>query len=354
MPDPVTTQTAPQTSAVIPTPISPTGTPPAAAPPTTTKPAEPRPAAATPAPVVPDLDPQTRMEIPKKDGTGYEEGTLQEMADALLEKRAEILDPDKTKKFEAFQKAVAENDPKAAHDLLDLYMPPADTKPKPVAADERMATVEKELQDIKQLLGRQTPIVRQIEDARIQGGVKNLITQHATNLPHLAKEINDGARRVTAKITEYRDAAKAHLGLSDEQFNNHPRRQQILARAMLDCEHDLKTLADRFRGFDPAATTGADGKAKPGTVAVEDQAATPVDRIPARFQVDGGRLVDTVGQVVTQARHGEMQTVPTEPLAGEPSGTAVGVAPVQQPSGPYDVDQLKANMRKRQQEISTE
>ncbi len=356
MPDPPIT---PPVTPPAPTPAAP---PPVAAPatPVPAKPAEPKLAPAqSPAAGVPDLDPQTQMEIPKKDGTGYEVGTLQDMADALLEKRAGAIVGDDAKKIEALNKAVTGGDASAAHELLDLYIPKAAAADKPVADAERISVLESQLTEVKQLLGNQSPIVQQIEDARIHNGVKGLIGQHAANLPYLAKESDDGARRVTAKISVYREAAKASMGLTDEQFNNHPRRQQILARAMLDCEQELKTLAVRFTGFDPGATAAATANGKPagGTVAVDDQAAgaaaTP-GRIPARFQVDGGRLVDTAGQGVVQARHGVMETVPAAPLAGEPSGTAVGATPVQQLQGSFSMDQMKANMRKRQQEISTE
>lgn len=346
----------PTTPAAEPAPVTPATQTPVVAKPADTKLQTPAAKPPTPqAPAVPDLDPQTQMEIPKKDGTGFEVGSLQEMADALLEKRAGKPDPGQAKKFELFEKAVTENDTTAAHDLLNEYMPAAETKP---AADgERIVALETELQELRKLVGDQSPVIQQIEDARIHGGVKNLIGQHAASLPYLAKDSEDGARRVTAQIAEYRDAAKRHLGLTDEQFNNHPRRQQILAQSMLDVERQLKALADRFRGFEPAAAVDANGKPKVGTVAVDDQTggvAAAVDRIPARFKVDGGRLVDTSGQVVAQARHGEMLAVPAEPLAQEPSGTAVGAVPVEQVSGPFTLDQLKANMRRRQQEIVTE
>jgi hypothetical protein len=294
------------------------------------------------------------MEIPKKDGTGYEGATLQEMADALLEKREGTLDPKQAEKIAALDKDVRDSDPKAAHELLDLYMPkPAAPAAEPATETDRIAVLEKQLDEVKTLLGSQSPIVQQIEDARIHGGVKNLIAQHAASLPYLAKESDDGARRVTTQIAKYRDAAKANMGLTDEQFNNHPRRQQILARAMLDCEQELKALAVRFQGFDPAKVPD---KAPAGTVAVDDQtagAATP-NRIPARFQVKDGVLVDTANRPVVQTPHGQMETVPAEPLAGEPSGTAVGATPVQELDGAYTMGQLKANMRRRQQEIVAE
>lgn len=345
---------------------SPTSVPPAAAPVVPTAKVEPqsgvpgapaKPVTETPpkTPAVPDLDPSTRIEIPKKDGSGFQVATLQELADSYLEPKGES-DPDQAAKFKAFEEAVTKNDPTAAHALLDLYMPrAAETVDKGAAGTDadRVAILEQQLAEIKTSLDSQRPVVREIEEARIHSGVKSLIEQQKDKLPYLAKDAGISARMVTAKLAEYRQAATSQLGITEEQFNTHPRRQAILAAAFLDCERQLKGVADRFKGFDPAATV----KPPAGTVAatvVDDQASPGAGHVPARYRMVNGQLVDTLGQNMQQAGHGPMEAIPSTPLASEPSGSAVGAETGAPVPGAHTPDQLRANMRKRMQEITTE
>lgn len=300
------------------------------------------------------IDPQTRFEIPKKDGT-VTEASLQDMADAYMG-TLDPGDPEATKRFDAFEKAVKTNDRQAMHDLLDLYVPAAGAAKPASSVEDRLAALEQENKALKTALGTQQPIVEQIEDARIHGGVKKLIEQQAEHLPYLAHAVADGARMVTARIAEYREAAKVQMGLSDQQFNDHPRRQQILAAAMLDCERQVKAQVERYQNF-KLQEVKPDGKKPEGTVTVDDQrsgpSATP-DHVPARYQVINGQLVDRTGHPTTQMRHGEIVTVPTEPLVGEPAGNAVGPVPVEQGGQPFTMDQLRARMRRQSQETVTE
>lgn len=354
MPDPApTTEATPapanpaQPATAAPAPASAPASAPAA-------PAESKPKApAAPSTSAPEIDPQTSFELPKKDGSGFEVATLQEMSDAFLE-RGGPSDPEQVKKFSAFEKAVSSNDRGAMHELLDLYVPePAKPAPAEGSGDARLAALEREQVELRQQIAGQQPIVQQIEDARIINGVTKLIETHAASIPYLAKAAGENARRVTAKIAEYRDAAKANLGLTDEQFNNHPRRQQILAAAMMDCEREIKSLAERYRDFNPpAATTATDRKPAEAGV-VDDQAAAAEGHIPARYQMQDGRLVDTTGRPVAQGAHGGMATIPAQPLASEPGGAATEPQPATQPTGPYNVEQMKAAMRKRAQETSS-
>lgn len=352
MPDPVPDPVAAPATQTVTDPPTPATAVPAVSPPE--KPTSPASETATP-----DIDPSMRFEIPKKDGSGVEVATLQDMADAFLAgKDGPSVPDDQAKRFEAFNKAIGSNDRQAMHDLLDLYVSPedkVDDAPKS-PQEQRVAALETELAQVKALVTDQSPIVQQIEDARIQTGVKSLIQQHATNLPYLAHDSSTGARMVTNKLAEYRQAAKDSMGLTDEQFNKHPRKQQILAAAMMDCERQIKADVDRYRGFDPKAAAPSPQPGTPGVTVVDDQAnGNPLDRIPARFKVGpDGRLIGGGGQTVGQTAHGTVQTVPGVPLASDPSGTAVGPEAPPPLTGSYTPDALRDRMKVRMQEIATQ
>ena len=350
VPDPVVAPATPKTETTTPQPAASSPEPIADSPP---------PGTGSPKSDTPDIDPSMRFELPKKDGSGVEVATLQEMADAFLsDKGGSPASDDQTKRFEAFEKAIGQNDRQAMHDLLDLYVPSeekADDTPKN-PQEQRVAALETELAKVKALVTDQSPIVQQIEDARIQTGVKSLIQQHATNLPYLAHESSTGARMVTNKLAEYRQAAKDSMGLTDEQFNNHPRKQQILAAAMMDCERQIKANVDRYRGFEPKAAAPSPQPGTPGVTVVDDQnKSNSLDRIPARFKVGpDGRLIGGGGQPAGQTTHGTVQTVPGVPLTSEPSGTAVGPETAPPLTGSYTPDELRDRMKVRVQEISTQ
>lgn len=349
MPDPVPDPVAAPATETAPTPPVTAPTTPAAPPPT--KPD------ATAGSSAADIDPSMRFEIPKKDGSGVEVATLQEMADALLAgKDAPPVSAEQAKRFETFEKAVGANDRQAMHELLDQYVPDgakADDTPKS-PQDQRVAALEAQLTELRGMVDNQSPIVQQIEDARIQTGVKSLIGQHAENLPYLAHDAATGARMVTDKLSEYRQAAKDSMGLTDEQFNSHPRKQQILAAAMMDCERSIKANIERYNGFTPGAPKPA--ARTPGVAVVDDQnVANLADRIPARFKVGpDGRLMNGSGQTAGQTAYGQVQTVPAAPLATEPSGTAVGPEAAPPLTGSYTPDALRDRMKARMQEMSTQ
>ena len=333
---PVTSDAPVAPEAAKPASASPPVTPPAPAPaPTTT------PAADTP------LDPQTPIEFPQEDGS-LGVATLQDMLDAY-KGRGEQPDAEMRKKIELFDKAVASNDRDAAHALMDLYMPEA-AKPE-ATADDRLAALQTEVQELRKAVDSNSPVVAQIEEARVHSGVTALIKQQEKQLPYLAQDAVDGAKRVTAKLMEYRQAAKAQYGMTSEQFDKHPRRQQILAAALMDCERSLKGIAERFKGFVPTETPVEPAK----TGGVVDDQVKSVNHIPARFHAAGSVLTDASGQAVTQMRHGAMETVPAAPLGSEPSGSAVGPVPAEAlKGGPVTPEQLKANMRLRMQEMTSE
>ncbi len=347
MPDPAPAANDAAPAAVNPAPPpANTGPSPPAAPPT--PPAQPAPATATAS----NLDPNTQMEIPKADGSGYEVASLQEMADALMSQRAgPAIDSNDVEKFNAFKDAVSGNgDPEAAHKLVDMYSAP---KAAPVPdTNEQIAALQAELQATRSMVDSHAPLMRQIEDVKVQGATKGIIEQYAAQLPYLARDSAAGAQVVVARVAEYRAAAESQFNMTPEQFATHPRRQEVLLAAFKDSENRLRAVAERFKGFDPQAAAPAPTPANPGVV--DDQAATTntPGRIQAPYRAEGGLLVPTNGQPAAPIPQGPPSSVPSTPLSSEPSGTAVGPE-VSQPQGPpRTMKDIEAQMRTRLQEMN--
>lgn len=341
MPDEATT-----VPATTPTPApaaSPTAAqpPPAAPAPTVSPPTPPvTPAPATPA--QPDLT--TDQRIIMTDGSGKDiEVTLGDMQASYIEKIS--ADPKKQAAFDTYEKAVA-GDAEAQRKLFEEAMP---AKPDAaLTADQRVAALQDQMQKLQQQLSATTPTVENVKRAQEINALQSVITQHATDVPYLAKHPN-GAQRVHAKIRDIAEAAAA-MG---QDLANHPRNREIIAGAFKMVNQELQADATVFQGFTP----GAAPPATPQPTLVNDQGTREktADHIPARIQfTDQGTIAVPQQEQVTANAALTSPTIPSVPQAVPTGGMPGETAGIPVQTGPYGPDQMQQRMAARLTEIATQ
>ena len=302
-----------------------------------------------PATPTPDVGAQ-RFEWTGKDGTS-QSMTLQEMADRAEAGTAPAMDADARARFDTFEAAVKGGDPAASHKLLDLYATPqADPKAATVPQTEveqlrdTVAQLQKTVQE-----GHQ-PVMDSIRAAQENRVVSGCIEQTKEQVPYLA-HAQEGSKLVLAELNAMQEIAMRTHGWTAEQFRNHPESGKILSAAMVQVNGRLKNFAERFSTFTPAVASAA--PAAPGTEVVNDQASKPGHSQPGIMVSPTGEVTDNRGNAVIQNAYGGMDVVPSVPLVSEPSGSAVAPTVAPTPSGPYSLDQMKANVRNRATEVAS-
>ncbi len=345
--DPAPVTTAP----AAPAPSAPANTASGAAPPAA--PAAPTaPAPAAPAP--PTIDPTQMVDIPMPDGTVLTK-SIQEMADASVAAHSSFsATPDEAARAKLYERiAIGGEDGRlAGHALVDQAIPGAPAAPE-LSEKETIAAMGEKIETLTKIVEQHTPVNDALRNAQEIQGFKGVVERVKESCPYLSHN-PDGAAMLQQTMRAMQQMAEQSFGLTAAQFAVHPQRTQILVQAVSTVETRLRNQAELYKGFAPPAAGAA--AAAPTTNVVNDQNTVP-GVIPPNVTFDkDGIARNRAGQPITQQAHGPMvvvpegQTIPSQPLTGEPSGTAVSGAPAGVPGNqPFTLGDLKANLAARRQ-----
>ncbi|MHC4091164.1 MAG: hypothetical protein ACYSVY_12980 [Planctomycetota bacterium] len=288
--------------------------------------------------------------------------TLAQLVDAHKGKQTSQTTPELLEKAQLLDKVMTTNDPQAFNELAAKFnigtgqgqadVAPAGVStpqgtPQTAAATNEVAQLQQEINQLKQVVSGQVPLMSQLQKMKQVATARQLIDACKETLP-FSSSFPQAADMVVDRIEQ----AKQLYAQQGVDLMSHPEHNKVSANIIRQVENQLSAIAKAFGGKVQAdAAAAANGV--PGTKVVDDQPNPNEPKsIPANYQVlPNGQIVDNRARPYTQNSSGQLQEVSSQPVDVSPGAGLVNQPPQQtkrvDPRGMRErikarIDQLRA------------
>ena len=321
-------------------------------PPPPVAPAALAPVAASKPAELPPLDPSVVIDL-----GGGQAASIGQMAEAFQElqrvrsqPQPPTISPEDLEEVALIRKALKEGDPHAATQLWDKFKPAAPQTPEQqqTLLQERLTRMEQQLQEMSQVAAQGQQAFATQQAASGQQWIAGQLAANKDKYPHLSGHPN-GVGLLTVKLNEVEALARAR-GINTQQMTN-PQRLQVITEVFNWLEQETKAIVGWAKTFN-VPPNGQPGRP---IQAVADQPQSAQSRLEqavkrARISVTpDGRAYDNVtGQFIDLPAQGAgfVPNAPVNPASGMPVNSLGSP-----PAGPATVQNLRARMAQRAQEL---